>query len=211
VAYRPRVISLTGMPTGWRGRILAAALVLLVAAVLYLALVAPLWNLYGEQASAIDRRQMLLPRLNALAAGAPQLRARLAALRAAAHANTVTLNGTSDAIASAGLENRIDQLASSLGVSIGSTETLPPQEQGAYRRIGLRLTLSGPYEALIKLIAALETAVPPLVIENVQLRSTLITNPFGGIKAVHGPTTSTLSAELDIYGFREKTPPAAKS
>ena len=56
----------------------------------------------------------------------------------------VTLDGSSASIASVNLRSRISEMVASVGVTIGSTESLPVEVRGGYRRIGLRSTLSGP-------------------------------------------------------------------
>src|SRR5579875_2942979 len=188
------VISLATMPTGGRGRALALALAIAVLAGLYLIVAAPLIGLYAQRQAMIAARQMLLPRLQAVAAELPALRARIARLRAEQRAQKLTLDGATDAIASANLESRIDALARALGVTIGSTESLPAVPRGPYRRIGLRLVLTGRYEALVNLLARLETARPPLVVDNLQLHGPLA-RP--GMEAA-----ATLDAGLDVYGFR---------
>ncbi|HZU87683.1 MAG TPA: type II secretion system protein GspM, partial [Stellaceae bacterium] len=139
-------------------------------------------------------RHMLLPRLQAAAAELPALRARIARLRAEQQRRRLTLEGATDAIASANLESRIEALAASVGATIGSTESLPAEPRGPYRRIGLRLVLTGRYETLVNLLAKLETARPPLVVDNLQLHGPL-TRP--GME-----TAATLDAGLDVYGFR---------
>jgi hypothetical protein len=63
-----------------------------------------------------------------------------------------------------------------------------------YRRIGLRYALSGPYEALVKFVAKLETAEPPLVIENLHIH--------GVLRRPGTPAASALDAGLDLFGFR---------
>jgi general secretion pathway protein L len=195
------VISFSEMPTGWRGRLLASILALAAIAAVYLVVVAPLVEFYAERTTKIEERRMLVPRLAAAAAELPRLRARVAALHAAARARHVTLDGASDAIASANLENRIEQLAASLGATVGSTESLTAQSRGDYRRIGVRLVLSGPYDTLVKLIAALETAAPPLIVANLQIHGIL-----GRPGMQH---SSAIDAGLDVYGFRHNTIKAA--
>jgi general secretion pathway protein M len=171
----------------------------------YFVLVAPVADLYWERQAAFEDRLALLPRLAAAANELPSLRARVAELRAAANLRKVTLEGASDAIASADLESRIDALASSVGATIGSTEALPSETRGAYRRIGLRLALSGSYETLIKLIARIEAATPPLIVDNLQIHGVLRRPglPQGG------EDNAALDAGLDVFGFRSNTTPAA--
>ena len=63
----------------------------------------------------------------------PELRARLAELQAAATTRKIALDGASDAIAAANLQSRIEELAVSSGVTIGSTEGIAAENRGGYR------------------------------------------------------------------------------
>lgn len=60
-----------------------------------------------------------------------------------------------------------------------------------YRRIGLRYTLNGPYETLVRFLAKLEAATPPLEIENMHIHGVL-----------RRPGTPRLDAGFDVFGFR---------
>ena len=191
----------TSLPTGHQGRLLALLLLLVVLGVVYLVVAAPLLEVYGGRAVVLENKRILLPRLKAAADELPELRAQVAGLRATAGARKVTLEGSSDAIASANLQSRIAELAASVGVTIGSTESLPAEVRGSYRRVGLRYTLSGPYEALIRLIAKLEAATPPLVIENLRIH--------GVLRRPGTPAASALDAGLDVFGFRNNDSPVA--
>jgi len=189
------------LTTGYQGRLLALLLLLLALGVVYLVVAAPLLELYAGRAAVLENRRMLVPRLKAAADELPELRASVAELRATAGARKVTLEGSSDAIASANLQSHIEELAASVGVTIGSTESLPVEVRGGYRAIGLRYTLSGPYEALVKLIAKLEAATPPLVIENLHIH--------GVLRRPGTPMAGALDAGLDVIGFRNNDKTAA--
>jgi general secretion pathway protein M len=170
-------------------------LLLLVAlAALYLLVVAPVLELYRGRAAVLEERLMLASRLSAVAAELPALRARLAALSAAARTRKITLDGASDAIASANLESRIDALAAAVGTTVGSTESLPAKALGPYRRIGLRVVLSGSYETLVRLLAALDRTSPPLVVDDLEIHGMFL--PRGA------PQNSALNISLNLYGFR---------
>lgn len=189
------------MPTGRRGQALALALALAVLAALYLSVAAPLLGVYAQRRQEIAERRLLLPRLQAAAAELPALRADIARLRAGQKARGLTLAGATDAIASATLESRIDGFARAVGATIGSTEILPAQPRGPYRRIGLRLVLTGSYETLVNLLARIETARPPLVMDNLQLH--------GALGRPGAQNAATIDAGLDVYGFRMATTRAA--
>jgi general secretion pathway protein M len=189
------------MTTGYQGRLLALLLLLAVLGGVYLVVAAPLLELYAGRAAVVENRRMLVPRLKAAADELPELRARVTDLRARAGTHKVTLDGSSDAIASANLQSHIAELAASVGVTIGSTESLPVELRGGYRCIGLRFTLSGPYENLVKLLAKLEAATPPLVIENLHIH--------GVLRRPGTPAASALDAGLDVFGFRDNDKPVA--
>jgi general secretion pathway protein M len=172
----------------------------------YLLVVAPVIDLYAERQARLDDRRELLPRLLATADELPALRTHVAQLRAAASLRKISLQGASDAIASADLESRIDALASSVGATIGSTEALPAETRGSYRRIGLRLALSGSYETLIELLARIEAAMPPLIVDNLQIHGVL-RRP--GLPSETGEDAA-LDAGFDVFGFRGGSASAAQ-
>jgi hypothetical protein len=173
---------------------LALSLVLVALGGVYLLAVVPLVDLYAQRAAVLENRRALIPRLKAAAEELPALRARVEQLRAAAGTRKVTIEGASDAIAAATLQSRIEELAASVGATIGSTESLPAEARSGYRRIGLRYVLSGPFETLAKFLAKLETATPPLVIDNLHIH--------GVLRRPGAPAAAGLDAGLDVYGYR---------
>jgi len=178
---------------------LALAILCLVLGGVYLLLISPVIDLYSEREATLADRRMLAPRLSAAAAELPELRARLAELQAAATTRDIVIDGASDAIAAANLQSRIEELASSAGVTIGSTEGLAAENRGGYRRIGLRLAISGDYDGIIKLLAAIETTAPPLVLSNVQFH--------GVLRPTAQAQSSRLDAGFEVYGFRRTDAP----
>jgi general secretion pathway protein M len=190
------------MPTGRQGRLLALCLLFVALGGVYLVVVSPLLDLYAERAARLEDRRMLLPRLRAAAGEPPGLRARVEQLRTTAGTRKITLEGASDALAAAALQSRIEELAASVGATIGSTESLPAEARSGYRRIGLRYVLSGQYETLVKFLAKLEAATPPLVIDNLHIH--------GVLRRPGTPTAAGLDAGLDVYGYRDGEKSVAK-
>ncbi|MBV8504341.1 MAG: hypothetical protein JOZ11_00770 [Alphaproteobacteria bacterium] len=162
---------------------------------IYFLVVSPLLGFYAQRAEVLENRRMLLPRLLATADELPGLRARVEQLRAAAGTRKITLEGASDAIAAATLQSRIEELAASAGATIGSTESLPAEARSGYRRIGLRYVLSGSYETLVKFLAKLQAATPPLVIDNLHIH--------GVLRRPGTPAAAGLDAGLDVYAYRD--------
>jgi len=168
--------------------------------------VSPVLDLYSQREATLADRRMLAPRLSAAAAELPGLQARLAELQATATTRKIALDGASDAIAAANLQSRIEELAASAGVTISSTEGIAAENRGGYRRIGLRLAINGDYDAIIKLLGAIETTAPPLVLNNLQFHGSMrqIGQPPMG-----QPQTSRLDAGVEVYGFRRTDTPVA--
>lgn len=182
------------LPTGTAGRALALSILGVLAGLCYLAIVSPLVDLYRRGETTLADRQLLIPKIEQVKAETPALRARLAELRAMGTTREAVLDGASDALASANLQSRIEQLAAANGVPITSTEAIPAVDRGPYRRIGLRLTVSGEYEAVVKLLAALEETQPPLVISNLQMH--------GLFRAIEVRTNHALDTRFEVYGLR---------
>jgi hypothetical protein len=174
--------------------ILAAAIGLV-----YLVIAIPLQDIYLDRQTVLEDRSMLASRLVAAATELPALRAQLTELRAAASTNKVTLDGANDAIASADLQSRIEALATSLHVTLGNTEALSAADRGAFRRIGLRIAVHGDYANLVRLLGAIDASVPPLVLDNLHLRS--VTRP--GVMA----GDVQLDAGFEVYGIRSNDTP----
>jgi len=189
------------MPSGRRGQLLALSMLLAALGGVYLLVASPLLGLYAERAAVLENRRMLLPRLRAAAEELPILRARVEQLRVAAGTRKITLEGASDPIAAATLQTRIEELAASAGATIGSTESLPAEARSGYRRIGLRYVLSGSYETLVKFLAKLEAATPPLVIDNLHIH--------GVLRRPGTPANAGLDAGLDVYAYRDGEKTAA--
>ncbi len=187
------------LPTGRTGRLLALAIPAVVLAILFLGVVVPLWDLYDERGAVLLTDRQLEPRLRAVAAQVPQLQARVAELRQAAGTRQNTLEGATDAVASAALQSRIEGLAAASGAVIISTDSLPAEPQGGYHRIGLKVAISGTYESIVKLLNSIETANLPLVLDNLQIHAKL--------QAAATSSAGPLDAAFVVYGFRSQEPP----
>jgi hypothetical protein len=83
------------------------------------------------------------------------------------------LPGSSDPLAAAALQQKLDELAAASGVRIGSEEILPAQAAGAFRVIAVRVTANTPYRSLVALLLAMAQAQTPMIADELALRSAL--------------------------------------
>ncbi len=181
------------LPTGRPGRLLALLLVLLAAALLWFGLAAPLAGWYAARDEQLGEQRAVLARMQALAATLPALRQAAAARGQTAPPASVLLAGATDAAAGAALAEQLQTMAASAGTAFSSVETLPPAAAGAQRRIGLRVALLAPFPALVGLLAAIETAHPRMLIDELQLR------PAHPLPA---PPDPPIEARFTVFAFR---------
>jgi len=166
----------SSLPTGRRGQILALALTLTVAASAWAGVVAPLLDWSAEQTQRLEQRRALAHRMTELAESLPALQAQAAGRDARGPPPSAVLAGDSDAVAGAALQLLVRQMATGAGTSLSSVEVLPAEAVGGYRRIGLHLTLSAPWPALVALLQSIELATPPMLVDDLRVHGSPLRN-----------------------------------
>jgi general secretion pathway protein M len=181
------------LPTGRAGQLLALGLTSLVLVVLWLGVVAPLIEWYGERAEALAQQAVLVERMEALAAALPGLQQQAKAVAASGAGDAALLEGDSDNMASASLQERLQAMFTQTGVQLHSVETLPGEEAGTYRRIGLRVSFNASWPVLMDLLKDLHVATPALLIDDLQVKP-----------ALHRISTApgTFDVTCSIFAFR---------
>jgi general secretion pathway protein M len=130
-----------------------------------------------------------------------ELRAQTSERRGPASARKVTVEGFSNAAASAELQSHIEELGTSIDTTIDSTESISAEVRGSYHPADPRYVLVGAYETWVRRFAKLEAATPPLVIDNLHIHGLRVDRRTGRPRAP-GPETLTLNAGPDLCGFR---------
>ncbi len=202
----PVRIGRVSLPTGRPGRLLAAGLLLLLLVAGWELVGSPLCDWYDGRAEALAGRQALSVRMQALAARLPALR-RAAEAGAGRSGPGVLIEGGSDAIAGAALQGQVQQMAATLGASLSSSETLPGAAAGpsgsGYRRVAVRISVTAPFEVMVRLVAAIERATPVMLIDDFELHGSRI----------QLMQNAPLEASLTVLSFRrgEATGPGGGS
>jgi hypothetical protein len=179
------------LPTGRQGQILAVGLVFVAFIVAWLGVIAPVLDFYGARQDELDAMQARAMRGAALVEALPALtREAETASRAPTQA---VLQGNSDAIAGATLQEQVQSMAASVNAQLTSIETLPGEQVGAYRRIGVRVELSAQMAVVTHLLAAVEQAQPSMLVDDIRLTATPV-----------GPQNAQLplDAAFTVYAFR---------
>ena len=159
------------LPDGPRGRALALGLTAIVLVAAWLAAGQPLVQAYADRADDLDRRAALAERMADVAGSLAELQREAAAQSTDATPASATLEGASDALAGAGLQSLVEGMSNTAGGHLTSTEALPAEQVGAYRRIALRLAVDAPWPVLVNLLQAIERATPRMFIDDLEVHA----------------------------------------
>jgi general secretion pathway protein M len=195
------------LPSGRNGRILALLITVLALLLVWRAVASPLIGWYDARSDALEQRQMLATRMAMLVQQLPGLRAQAQGLAASGQAGAGALiEGSNDAVASAAIQEKVSGMAGVLGLSLSSTETLQGTREGAYRRVGVRVSLDAAFPVVVHLLQSVETAQPSLLVDDLQVH---------GTRLIGQSDNAPLNVAFTVLGFRRvdasemAAPPAA--
>jgi general secretion pathway protein M len=135
--------------------------------------VAPLLAAFQDNASRIEQAEVLLRRYRALAEQRPAMADRLAAQQELAASAAGYLQGPSDALAAAQLQDRVKSAIEGAGGELLSTQILPAraiEDIAVIRRVVLRVQFDVTIEGLAKALYELESGQPYLLIDQLSVR-----------------------------------------
>jgi hypothetical protein len=185
------------LPASPRSSRALAVLLLVVAVVLALALlIAPVLLLHRHYDVAIDDTRDHLERYRRIAAQAPETKKALEALRAK-NGRRFFLKNTAPNLAGAELQDLVRAAIENNVGRITTVQIVAPKEDGRFRQIGVNVQLFASTPNLQKILYAVETQQPYLIVEGLTIRPL---NAFRGFKPAPGvePEVSVL---LDIVAF----------
>lgn len=207
------------LPEGIPGKLLAVGLLILALALIYVAGVRPLQQFYADRQEQIAEKRDRLQRLDRVAAELPSLRRTLTALRDSTRRTQFLLVGSSDTVAAADLQSKVKEIVSQAGAEMTSAESLPPVPRDEFRKVGIRAVVIGDLEMLAAVLRSIQTAHPPLFIDEIAVRNNGISSManlsrFGYNSGFPNNATSTakapersplLSIVFNVYGYRAST------
>ncbi|HSV19640.1 MAG TPA: type II secretion system protein GspM [Casimicrobiaceae bacterium] len=195
-----------------RQRALALGVLLILLGLLLGAIVAPVLLLHRHYDAAIADLSDKLTRYRRVAAQAPELRAALEAMKAK-DGRRFYLRNTAVNLAGAELQESVKAAIENNGGRITTSQNTTTRDDGRFRQIGVNVQFFATTPALQKILTALETQEPYLVIENIAVRPL---NAFRGFKPGPGQEPE-LNLQLDVSAWAYPEPakapaaPAAKS
>ncbi|HET9670971.1 MAG TPA: type II secretion system protein GspM [Casimicrobiaceae bacterium] len=176
----------------------AVAVGLLVAAVVGLLAVVlgPVVLLHRHYDEAISDASDRLQRYERIAAQAPELRTTLAAMQQR-DGRRFFLKNTATNLAAAELQELVKAAIEGNGGRITTSQTTSPREDGRFREIGVNVQFFASTPNLQKILYAIESHEPYLIVENVTVRPL---NAFRGFRPAPGQEPE-LNVQLDVGGW----------
>lgn len=179
------------------GRALALAILVAIVAGGYAVIVQPLIDGYADNRATIAQLQETLARYQRAASTLPSRQDELASLKQRPAASDGFLQGSSDTLIAAQVQNRVKQAADAAKVALKSSQILPPETDGKLKRIAVRDQMSATTPGLLAIFHDLEAQSPLLFLDNVtlQVRPTALrdrSDPGSG---------DVIDVQFDVYGY----------
>ncbi|HET6159922.1 MAG TPA: type II secretion system protein GspM [Dongiaceae bacterium] len=157
--------------TPWMSRLAAVLLLIVVIEAAYSLVAEPILIGYREANKAIEEGREQLSHFQRLAAGRPVLGKLLERLAADQGSETYYLSGGTDALAAVALQDRVRDLVDANGGNLRSMQPLLGVDEQGFRRITVRVEMTATIEPLFETLYALETGMPVLFVENLDIQS----------------------------------------
>lgn len=157
-------------------RWLAVGLLVLVASVFVFALVVPL---VSAGLSYHDEKNDLLFRLQrqqTIAGRETQVAEQLGLIKQQFLEQGYFSSSTTEALASAELQNIVKTAVADAGGQLTSTQGLPGKTTDGFLRVAVKVRMTATMEALVSVIHTIETAVPVLIVDQLDI------NPVRGVR-----------------------------
>jgi len=177
-------------------RALAIALFVVAAIAALSLLLLPMVLLHRHYDNAIASMNDRLDTYRRVAAQAPEYRRALDVMREK-DARRFFLKNTAANLAGAELQEIVRAAVEGNGGRITISQNQTPKDDGRYRQIGLNVQFFATTPNLQKILYALETQPPYLVLENLTLRPL---NAFRGFRPAAGQEPE-LNVQLDVAAF----------
>jgi general secretion pathway protein M len=184
-----------------RQRALAVGLLVAAIMVVLAIVLGPLVLLHRHYDTAIADTSDRLRRYQRVAAQAPELRVALQGMQQR-DGRRFFLHNTASNLAGAELQELVKAAIENNGGRITTSQNTSPREDGRFREIGVNVQFFATTPALQKILLAIETHEPYLIVDNLTVRPL---NAFRGFKPAPGQEPE-LNVQLDVGGWAYAEP-----
>jgi hypothetical protein len=153
------------------------------------------------QLQKIENYQKILARADAAGKRETELERRYAAAQAR------LLSGATPTQVGAELQGSLSSMASSAGLNVLSSQILKAEEDRGYRRVGVRLTLSGDLKGVVEMLSAIETGKTDIEVTlleiNRKLGASRRPTPIRPTSVRSSAANAALTATMEIKTFMQ--------
>lgn len=173
-------------------------LLVLVLAVLSVG-VAPLVSRYNDDLELVRTSARQIAQFEALIHNGPDVDRQLREMRGAAGQAVQLLEGDSNAIIGAALQDRVRKAISEASGGQRSAQMLPPQEIAEQVQTGVKVVATVRASKLVDLLNNLETGSPTILLDNISIRTNVRSSRLGNTSSE--PEDPELTLGFTAYGF----------
>ena len=184
-------------------RFAALALLLLAVIAAHGLIVRPFAQSWVGTVGAIEDARALGAGYARTAAARPSYEEQAAALRAEAPNPEWFIQGETDALAAATLQDRVSSMAVAAGAEVRSIQTIPAADENGMRRVGVTVELAARTQALLRAAYAIESGTPFLFITSAEAIS-------DSVNAPSDDPMLTVRLEVAAYRLPDSTAAAAQ-
>ncbi|MFC7047849.1 type II secretion system protein GspM [Emcibacter nanhaiensis] len=153
----------------YRKALAATILMVLLFAVVF-GILLPLSDLFGQKRDSVSTLEDRIARYQNILGREEAYRERLVEIEAAPLPG-IAYEATSLTAASASLQNDIRQMIGRSGGRIESMQTLPPLQEGPFRKIGVRMSLRTDMKSLVQFLEGLDRHQKLVLADNISMRT----------------------------------------
>lgn len=158
------------IPRAIRSRLLALTILAALTILVGFAVIWPVEIIFSNKSDEVRRAHLMLANYRAVASLRPNLESQLAELQKQSKSIPGLVAENALAAATAKIQGDVRSMIQSQGGQIRSTQNLPPATVNGFDKIDVRYDFAIPTNRLRELIYLIDTHVPFLVIDAVQMR-----------------------------------------
>jgi putative component of toxin-antitoxin plasmid stabilization module len=181
-------------------RVAALGLLLVVAALLWSLIGAPMLDAQRQARSTIERLQPLLQRAGTIESDITALEAEINQIKEHVGSPNGFLDGVNESIAAAELQSRLKRVVEGASGDLRSVQVLPAQDDDGYRRVTVRGQILISLAALQRVLYDLEASQPYLFLDNVA-----IADRPDNRSPNAAAEDAVLDVRFDVFGYMRKT------
>lgn len=195
---------ITPNPVGWRQRLAALVLLLILGiGIGYFLVNQGLVARYNFYQDHLIQQQNRLEQLERMAASREPIQQLIATINQDRNAVVQYLSQATPSVAGAELQQRVKAVVEAAGGTLRSTQALPPADEGNTIKVTVSVNLTGDPETLQKILHEMEAQTPLLLVDNLDVTARE-NRPRLTNGRVANYSRIQLTVQLEVSGYLRK-------